>query len=336
MRGLLFLLFYILISASLIISLISGYCGTITPYITWGFWKLVLPIIAGWDAFKITKKSLYKNNLVPVKVKRKDPWLAVFLSLLFPGLGFIYLRKWMFFLLYLFLGITIIWGISDSHIALSIAVLVDVLGIIHTYYLAAKNQKYSFRLITVFTVFFVLFTFFLHLAIPNFMNKYVVCGITPESGQSMEPTLRVNDQCVGSVIAYILDDPKPDDIVLTRNIYYRDREIPFIKRVVAVEGQTVHIKDFDIYVDGKKFYPGNQQFGEQASPKSLGYRIKSPDFYKFAVQEPYKVPPSCYFLLGDFLPNSLDSRQFGAVKRDEIQSKIIKILWPPSRMRVLK
>jgi signal peptidase I len=66
---------------------------------------------------------------------------------------------------------------------------------------------------------------------------------------SMEDTLLVGDFFLANRFIYRFADPKPGDVIVFK--YPLDPRSDFVKRCVAVEGQTVQIKDKVLYVDGK-------------------------------------------------------------------------------------
>jgi len=115
-----------------------------------------------------------------------------------------------------------------------------------------------------------------------------------------------------------LRSPRPGDVVVVRTPV--DERVPFVKRVVAVEGQTVEIRDKTVYVDGEpETYadrlthrdPRMQARGELISgiPPALGNRDQ---------WGPFEVPEGQIFLMGDNRDESLDSRFFGPVPADNV------------------
>jgi signal peptidase I len=122
------------------------------------------------------------------------------------------------------------------------------------------------------------------------------------------------------------------DIVVFK--YPLDPSINYIKRCVAGPGQTVEIRDRQLYVDGQPFFnPPHSKFTdtlilrENVSQKF----IFSPPGAKWNRDNygPLTVPPKQYFMMGDNRDNSSDSRYWGFVNEDNIigQALIIYLSW---------
>ncbi len=100
-----------------------------------------------------------------------------------------------------------------------------------------------------------------------------------------------------------------------------------IKRVVAVGGQTIDLRDGKLYVDGV----------ERDEPYTLGKATESLSDITGSAQisYPYTVPEGSVFCMGDNRTNSLDSRYFGPVSVDAVSSKGLFIYWPLSDVSLL-
>lgn len=131
-------------------------------------------------------------------------------------------------------------------------------------------------------------------------------------GSSMEPTLSGGDRLV---VSHLFRQPRPGDIVV---IIQPESETPaIIKRIIAVEGQTVDIR-FDtgaVFVDG--------QLLEESY-------INEPTYMKRDVDFPVTVPEGCVFVMGDNRNRSLDSRDssIGMVDKRYILGKAVFRLFP--------
>jgi len=143
---------------------------------------------------------------------------------------------------------------------------------------------------------------------------------------SMRETLIEGDRILVNKFIYRFTDPKRGDIIVFK--YPEDMKKDFIKRLVATGGETIMIKDGDIWVDGRL--------------------IEDPEvikqiFYYNKYDTPYgkegvviKVPEDNYFVLGDNSASSRDSRYWGFVPKKNLVGKAFVIYWPLTRMRALK
>ena len=92
-----------------------------------------------------------------------------------------------------------------------------------------------------------------------------------------------------------------------------------IKRVIAVGGQTVDLRDGAVYVDGEKLDEPYTE-GKQSKPLSNSNGITYP----------YKVPEGEIWVMGDNRTNSLDSRVFGSVPVENVTGHAFWRYWPLS------
>jgi signal peptidase I len=158
-------------------------------------------------------------------------------------------------------------------------------------------------------------------------------------GQSMENTLYNNQRLIVYKLGYYFSEPKRGDIIVLqyqkgtlehipvlKNLKFFKKIIPdidevdFIKRVIAVAGDTVEIKDGSVYVNQEKLIE------PYAKGKTNSYNLETPII----------VGENEAFVLGDNRENSRDSRQIGLIKYDRIKGKAIFRVWPLKEIGVLK
>lgn len=154
------------------------------------------------------------------------------------------------------------------------------------------------------------------------VRTYIVQAFRIPSG-SMEDTLLVGDFLLVSKFIYRFTDPKPGDIIVFK--YPQDLKRDFIKRCVAVEGQTVQIIDKKLYVDNKPaINPPQSKF---VDPKIYANGLSTRDNLG-----PVKVPPGHLFMMGDNRDNSRDSRYWGFLDKRLIKGKAFILYWSWKRL----
>jgi signal peptidase I len=126
----------------------------------------------------------------------------------------------------------------------------------------------------------------------------------------MEPTLKDQDRLVVNKLAYLRHAPHRDDIVM--HYYPLEPEKSFVKRVIATEGEQVHIRGGVVYVNG---LPRTDAFVRD-------------DFRSHDNWGPQVVPEGYYFVMGDHRNNSSDSRLWGFVPEKYIVGKVQWRWWP--------
>ncbi|AMA72646.1 signal peptidase I [Aneurinibacillus thermoaerophilus] len=141
-------------------------------------------------------------------------------------------------------------------------------------------------------------------------------------GSSMMPTLENGERLIVNKLIYYIQDPKPGDIV----VFHATREKDYIKRVIATEGQTVEVRNDQLYIDGKPVDESYlKQYKEEA--RAAGY-VLTEDF------GPEKVPPGHIFVMGDNRRNSTDSRVIGPVPVKSVVGRSELIIWPLDKIRL--
>ena len=170
---------------------------------------------------------------------------------------------------------------------------------------------------------------------------FVVVRMRVPTG-SMVPTIEEGDSFFVDKISYYFREPKPGDIIVFWH-HERGRKVRYVKRLIAVGGQTVQIKGCDrfpedecgVYVEGKRLEgePFTRPYynGGYFDFCKIG-AAQSQDHCTFSDPETVvTVPEGHYFVLGDHSKNSLDSRFWGfASEKDFIGEPFLRV-WPLSR-----
>jgi signal peptidase I len=161
-----------------------------------------------------------------------------------------------------------------------------------------------------------------------FLRAFIVQAFRIPTG-SMEDTLEVGDFLFVNKFLYgvripltswrlpAVREPRPGDVIVFK--YPRDPSKDFIKRCVAIGGQTVEIRNRQVYVDGVRQQEPFVKFSDLAT---LGGRGDPRDSFG-----PETVPPGYLFMLGDNRDNSSDSRYWGYLDRDLVEGKALFIYW---------
>jgi signal peptidase I len=152
---------------------------------------------------------------------------------------------------------------------------------------------------------------------------------------SMKPTLLVGDFILVNKLVYRFSEPQRGDIVVFK--YPIDPNIDFIKRIIALPGEEVEVRNNQVFINGKPLPLIEVGRGEENGVRKVIYEEVLPEGKKHKVQfyedfpfskrdfGPVVVPPNHYFVMGDNRDNSEDSRYWGFVPRENIVGKAFVI-----------
>ena len=125
----------------------------------------------------------------------------------------------------------------------------------------------------------------------------------------MEPAFEQGQRLLVNKAVYRFREPQRGDVI----VFLHNQRADYIKRIVALPGDTVEIKKGVVYVNGSNLYEPY---------------IKDTPSYQPLQKE---IPENEYFVLGDNRNNSNDSRNNWTVKREEIIGKAWLSIWPPNQ-----
>ncbi len=152
---------------------------------------------------------------------------------------------------------------------------------------------------------------------------FVVQAFKIPSG-SMLQTLQIGDYLLVNKFLYGLKnpfsddyliegvDPKHGDVIVFR--YPLDPSMDYIKRIVGIPGDTLEMKNRQLFRNGK---PVQEPYVQHVAPTHYAR-----DNFPLIT-----VPPNKYFVLGDNRDDSADSRVWGFVDRQAIRGKAWRIYW---------
>lgn len=157
--------------------------------------------------------------------------------------------------------------------------------------------------------------------------------------ESMVPTLEVGDRVLVNKFIYRFTEPERGDVIVfktpegvdnsvdgnpvARLIGWlrgnRDERQDLIKRVVGLPGDTVAIRNGNLFVNG-----------ERQNEPYLNEELPDQGFY-----ERTEVPQGKVFVMGDNRANSRDSRFIGPIPKENIEGEAFLRFWPPGRLGTL-
>lgn len=176
--------------------------------------------------------------------------------------------------------------------------------------------------------------------IASLINSKVFARVQVQQS-SMENTLFGGQQLIVDKLSYNFVSPKRGDIIiflengqtgtiiddtaiLINNIMSifekTDVDRRLVKRIIAIPGDEVNIKDGYVYVNGKKLnetYIKGQTFSDE-------------DIY------PIKITKNKLFVLGDNRVVSIDSRAFGLINYNQVEGKAVFRVFPYNKIGAIK
>lgn len=128
--------------------------------------------------------------------------------------------------------------------------------------------------------------------------------------ESMSPTLETGDSVLAAKFAYRFSDPERGDLAV-----FDGPDGTTIKRVVGLAGDVVAVRDGVLVVNGE---PKREPY--------VDYGLTDSSFFG-----PERVPKDHVFVMGDNRSNSLDSRAFGPVPREDLTGRVLMRISPLDR-----
>lgn len=136
------------------------------------------------------------------------------------------------------------------------------------------------------------------------------------SGLSMYPKMHDGDYLITEKLSYKFGEPKRGQIVVLKNP--RDNSQDFIKRIIAVPGDSLKIENNQVFVNGQKL---NETYLPLDTPTPAGAFVTEGVIIKAGVNQ--------YFVFGDNRNHSSDSREWGPVTKEELVGRALFRYWPP-------
>ncbi len=261
----------------------------------------------------------------------KQKIVAVLLAVFFPGMGFLYVVKPFLAVGYFFADIiisilTISSVMRDIVFGFSIicsGIFLYVANVVLTFIFARKqkscndfNSKIIYYIILLLLI--MIFRYLSH----SIIYDNALYRLEKGKGHSMEPTFRKGDVYL-SCYDYRKIELDRCNIVILKD-FSSLLEVSIMKRIVAIPGDTVILKDKYTLVNG---YP--TCCIEQNIPHDFNIPRLDPRYRHFIIDQDH------VFVLGDNIDESFDSRYFGQVEKRSIIGKPLYRIWPPGRIGYL-
>jgi signal peptidase I len=133
-------------------------------------------------------------------------------------------------------------------------------------------------------------------------------------GTSMEPSLHNQELILVDKWTYLFRPPARGDVIVF--IAPPTPSQDYIKRIIAVPGDTITVQNTTVIVDGVTL---NESY---VDPNNQG------NMYDYKHIHDLVVPPNDYFVMGDNRAGSFDSRAWGFVPRKKIIGRAAFVYWP--------
>ncbi len=173
----------------------------------------------------------------------------------------------------------------------------------------------------------------LALVLALFIRTFIIQAFKIPS-PSMEDTLLVGDHILVNKFLYgftvpfkdskilTLREPRRGDVIVFK--YPKNRKLDFIKRCIAVGGETVQIKNKELFINGEAVSFEQAKFTDNDRASFLNGRDNF---------GPVTVPEGMVFVMGDNRDNSNDSRFWGFVDLAYVKGKAVVIYWSWDKSR---
>lgn len=139
------------------------------------------------------------------------------------------------------------------------------------------------------------------------------------SGSSMVPTMQNGDYLVTEKVSYRFGNPKHGDIIVLKNP--RDESQDFIKRIIAVPGDTIRVEGNSVYINGGLL---KEKYLPVGTPTHAGLFLTEKNTINLGSNQ--------YIVMGDNRTRSSDSREWGSITKEEIVGRAFFRYWPPKSM----
>lgn len=136
-------------------------------------------------------------------------------------------------------------------------------------------------------------------------------------GRSMQPTFQDGNRLIISRVHYLFDDPTYGDVIVFNSM--REVGVMLIKRVIGLPGDTVEIRNQQVYINGE--------------PTRADYTFED---CMTCSDRTVTLGEDEFFVMGDNRNHSTDSRIFGPVTRNHIVGQVLFRYWPLNEFGIIQ
>jgi len=162
--------------------------------------------------------------------------------------------------------------------------------------------------------------------------RYVLFEPIRVDGESMTNTLQDNEIVLATKPEYLFGSPKRGDIVICNypnrksKVFFGllETDTLFVKRLIALPGDTIEIHAGVVYVNG--------ELAEDLNEPAIDVNVHD----GYTELGPYQLQDDEYFVMGDNRGNSNDSRRVGPISRSMIKGHVTFSVWPFSSFGTVK
>jgi len=255
-------------------------------------------------------------------IRKRNPFLAVFLAIFGGGTGFLYLGRWKMAITFTALPILFLatcgWtGIVFFQYAYTIVlafVIITFIGFVVTAAVIARKERAQvlqwYQRWYFYLIFFAAQTL-LSLFMQKNRDDFFAYDVFNIPTGSMAPTLEIGDKVIVDTRYYRQHQPERGQVIVF--LSPKDHKTKFIKRIIGIPGDFIAIKNHVVSVNGKVImepYIDPDENISQTFPDAT-----------------YQIPQNQYFVMGDNRDHSADSRIWGNVPKQNISGKAERIVY---------
>jgi len=262
--------------------------------------------------------------------KIRKPWLAGLLALLSPAVGYAYIGKLQkgiilsLLLLFLYPAFSIFLKVKITKIVLLCLVIIPIIIICFLFLDCSKtaqgyNTSYKLKSYNKSWFYLLLYLFFgiiLTSLSQAYTGNHLIQAFKIPAG-SMLPTLQIGDHLLVDKSIYKNNPIQRGDIVVFP--LPEKPEVSYIKRVIALPGDTLEIVNKNVFINGIK---QDHPYSIHSDTKILEKGNSPRDNYG-----PITIPEGNVFVMGDNRDNSHDSRFYGYIPTQTVKGKFVQIYW---------